>query len=452
MQVSDLFQAPAGVVESPVPTDGHAERGLLTALLMDRDAIIHVRPILAPADFWSAEAGALYRLICACYERREPPDMVVLASEAQAQAASLPGGTATGVLALMADLFRDYASVQPVHLLYYAERVRQAAQQRRRIQIGQALFQLGYRTDLDSDGIAAEQARILAALWTQEPVHGVALHRVLSDLLADLSTQATSAALPGIPTGFPTLDRTIYGWERGTINLLGALTSSGKTALALHFACAACAAGVPVCLLSLEMDAPAIGRRLLAMASSTGMDLLRRPAQLAAHDWQRLADGAAALTRGAPLTLFDAGVTTVATLQTEVQRAQADPTQGCGLLIVDYLQLMEGDRRSGTREQEVAGVSRALKRLARQCHCAVVVLAQLNDGAEGPEPPQLRDFRESRGPAMDATVVLALHRPDPLNAPGRIDLHNLKNRDGERSTILPLDWNGRLQQFTEVRL
>ena len=438
---TDLFHddSPADL---PVPYDVRAEEAVLGSLLLDRDAVISAATFLQPGHFYREHNGWIYGAILSLYRRREPADLVTLSQELERNHLL----EKVGGYAYLAQLMHDTPTA--VHIEYYARIVHRLARRRRAITIGGKIAGLGYATELDDAAWEAAVDREYRALYTDEPAHGVALTTALYDYLERLEQRQQGKIPPGISTGFPVLDDAGVYFDAGTLNLLIGVTSGGKTAAALQLIRQIAAQGKHIVILSLEMDDDALCQRLLAGATGIEMRVFRE-ASLGAAMWDSVSDATNALTQAGHVTLIDEGITTIDALQIEVQRLQADAAAGCDLLIVDYLQLLDAGRRTGNREEAVSSVSRALKRLARQCRCAVLALSQINNAAEDRNQPSLRDVRESGAPTHDASVALYLHRPDPRQ-PAWVNWHVLKNREGERNTIVPMRWAGAVQQFREM--
>lgn len=431
-----------GQTEIPVPYDLRAEEAVLGSLLLDRDAVIGAATFLQPGHFYRDQNGWIYGAVLSLYQRREPPDLVTLSQELErTHLLEKVGGYAR-----LASLMHDTPTA--VHIEYYARIVHRLARRRRAITIGGKIAGLGYATELDDAAWEAAIHREYQTLYTDEPAHGVPLSQALYDYLGRLEARQQGTLPPGLSTGFPVLDDAGVYFDPGTLNLLIGVTSGGKTAAALQLIRQIAAQGKHIVILSLEMDNDALCRRLLSGATGIEMRVFREAA-LGAAMWETVGDATTALTQAGHVTLIDEGIITIDALQNEVQRLQVDAAAGCDLLIVDYLQLLDAGRRTGNREEAVSTVSRALKRLARQCNCAVLALSQISNAAEDRGQPSLRDVRESGAPTHDASVALYLHQPDRMQ-PGWINWHVLKNREGERNTVVPMRWDGAVQQFREM--
>ena len=255
--------------------------------------------------------------------------------------------------------------------------------------------------------------KILESLVGNSPLesHLHTLPRVMKQTLEVIKHRQATAVdgLTGITTGFAELDRRTGGWQKGNLIYVAGRPGDGKSAVMLHMARAAAASGVPVLFYTLEMQASEIGERM-ALAE-TGVDPLRmkqgRLTQIEVEAVERCVEQAHCL----PLCVDDTpylGIDHLCTL-VRAQRAKGN----CGLVIVDYLQLLGTAAPGRTREQEVAECSRKLKALARTIDCPVIVASQLNRQAEEqPAPPDLRHLRESGAIEQDADIVMLIHRPE----------------------------------------
>jgi replicative DNA helicase len=424
--------------DRPVPADERTEAALLGVLLWDRAAVIDVADLIEPGDFAREHHGWVYAAVRDLYRRRVPPELITVQAELQTRGQLAALGGEYALQGLIVD------RGVPAHRIYYAQTIARHAAMRRLISIGGAIAGLGYGDAADLPGVLAEAQALLASVTRGGPEVARRLGDAVAAVVTDLDERQTTGRIAGISSGFPTLDQHVYGWEPGQLILLAAQTKRGKTALAQHFAEAAAHAAVPVAVLSLEMEPEELARRHLARAAGLDLGQLRR-ATVGAAGWERLIAAQATLD---PLPIWFLDAATVPALETQIHRLQADPARGCGLLIVDYLQLLTSPG-PGNREQEVARIVIGLKRLARACQIPVLALSQFSRAADDRSAPQLRDLRESGALEQTANIVLALHRPDPT-APGRMELHILAQRDGEAELVIDLTWHGPTQTFGEA--
>ena len=441
-----------GPLERPVPYDIRAEEAVLGSLLLDRDAVIKAAGFLQPGHFYSEKNGWIYAAILSLYQRREPPDTVTLSSELERRRVKLGRDAdqsmldAVGGVAYLAALMHGVPTA--VHIQWYAQAVRRCAILRQLIQVGGAIAGLGYETAQEPEALLTKAAGLLSALRTDRADAWVSLADVWQSNLSEMEARQQGKLPPGVPTGFPSLTAATQGWQPGDTVLLAARTSRGKSALALHFAAAAAAAGRPVGVVSLEARKEAMGLRLLARESGVDLGVLRA-GTLGDHNWQAVTDAVAGQNAMAERVWFlDSPSQTVGQVEAFVDQLRADAAKGCDLLIVDYLQLLRGTGGSN-RESEVSGISRALKLLAMRVGIPVIALAQLNRAALGADAPDLHHLRESGSLEQDANIVLMLHRPDDAD-PQHVHLLLRKQRDGIADIAIPLRWQGGLQKFTEV--
>lgn len=279
----------------------------------------------------------------------------------------------------------------------------------------------------DAEKIAQEAEIAMAALLDRQGGEPVRMHDAIHAALNEIDTrQARGGGLAGLSTGFGQIDQITGGLEPGQLVILAARPSAGKTALALNIADHVAAAGTPVLFFTLEMSVQELGMRLLS--SRTGVPMAdMRGGSVSPEDWRRLAD-ADRDTAGIPLFIDDRPGITVAYARAKARKIRRQ--HGLGLIVVDYLQLMKGPGEN--RTQEVGGISRGLKALAKELRVPLIALAQINRAVESrtDKRPLMSDLRESGDIEADADVIAMLHREE---GPGMQDLIALavrKNRNG----------------------
>ena len=425
-------------LERPVPYDVPAEEAVLGSLILDRDAIIKIAPSLAPLDFFREAHGWMYAAILDLYQRREPPDLVTLASELdRRQRLDLIGG-----MAYIAHLMN--AAPTAVHVEYYAAIVKRAAILRRLISVGGQIAALGYEEGPEIAVTLNKAVGLLAQVAIQQQDRGFAPLAPVIDRRVEKILNRTAPAR-GIETGWPLLDSQTLGWHRGKYIVLAALTKVGKSTVALQWFRAACDALVwdrvtethrpaRVGYISIEMSKEGLADRLLAQETA------RMECPIALHRLREVvlnADEqdvlAAANVRLCGLTFFllDAPRLNVAELPAYVQAAQAE--HGLDIVFVDYLQLL--DAESDTAQEQVRAASQGLRALARQADIPIIALAQLNRQAETAPVPTYAMIEGSGGPARDADLVFVLYRPD--RADDRHAVLDLQlHRDGPPAAIM----------------
>lgn len=391
------------------PHNLEAEQSALGSILLDRDAIIRVETILRPEDFYQPAHGTIYQAMRDLYNRREPTDILTLSDELgrRNQLDSVGG------LAYLSSLVESVPTA--VHVEYYSRIVERTSTQRRLIQAGAEVVSVGYREDLEiEDALDQAERSIFGVAQRRLTKEFLKIDEVLEGFFDRLGERREQLdALVGVPTGFSDLDKLTGGLQRSDLIILAARPGFGKSALALGLAySAAVQHDRTVGIFSLEMPAEQLVQRLVA--AETGVDSHRlRLGSIEENEWERVVRAFGRLSN-APLYVDDSGSLSISDVRTKARRLQAE--HGLDLLIVDYLQLMQG-RRSENRVQEIAEISRGLKSLARELDVPVVALSQLSRAVEQRtgHRPQLSDLRESGSIEQDADIVMFIHREDKFD-------------------------------------
>jgi replicative DNA helicase len=310
---------------------------------------------------------------------------------------------------------------------YYAEIVAKKAVLRRLVQAGTRIVQFGYQ---GSDGADADEvvtrsrAELDKLVSDRTPDHDTS---DLHDLMAASFEELDRPKSMGVKTGFPDLDDVLGGLRPGTLTVMGARPGIGKSLLCLQIAQHAASNGIPAHVVSLEMSATDLMERFWASEATIELTTLRER-RLSADDWRRM-QVAAERAAEWPLRVTDSTSIGLTGIQSRVAG------HGCGLLVVDYLQLVRPMDARLPRQEQVAAISRGLKVLARQLQVAVLVASQVNRGSEGrtDKRPTLADLRESGAIEADADAVVLLH--DDPEDPGCIELIVAKNRHGPKRSV-----------------
>jgi replicative DNA helicase len=409
------------------PSDINAERAALGCILIDQDAIGVVRETLLPEDFYAERHAHLYRAAVALADRGEPIDVITL----QDQLERGPGVGRAGGLDYIAELSLVVPTAASVK--HYADIVIAHSLRRRLITAGGAVTRLGFDAATPiADAIdTAEQVvfRVGEQRRDTEATHIAPLVKETWALLEERIKD--KRVLHGVPTNFAKLDMLTQGLQKGELIILAARPSVGKTSFALNIARnVAVLARRPVVVFSLEMSKQSLVQRLICSEARVDSYLLRT-GQADAQAFQRIAQAMDSLTQ-ADLWIDDTPSLSINTLRARARRMKAQ--HGIELLVVDYLQMMEGGRQE-SRVQEVSDISAGLKSIAKELDIPVLALSQLSRESERRENkrPQLSDLRDSGSIEQDADVVLFLyregmHKPDVDR--GKTDLLVAKNRNG----------------------
>ncbi len=393
------------------PHNTEAEQSLLGSLLIDRDAMIKVADIVHADDFYSDAHRRVFEAMLELFRKREPLDLLSLANRLEErQELETVGGRAA--LASLAN-----AVPTASHVVHYANIVQKKATLRRLIQASQEITGLGF-----DEG---EEVEVLLDKAEQK-LFGVSQKFLKQSFvpITDVLEQAferidelhrEKGKLRGIPTGYRDLDNLLAGMQRSDLIILAARPSVGKTSFALDIARqVAVRQKVAVGVFSLEMSKEQLVDRLLC--AEAGVDLWRmRTGKLSDNDthsdFSRIGAAMGVLSE-APVYIDDSPNANIMEIRTKARRLQME--HGLGLIVLDYLQLMEshGGSKGDNRTQEIAEISRGLKGIARELNIPVIALSQLARAAELQKPaiPRLAHLRESGSIEQDADVVLFIYR------------------------------------------
>lgn len=251
--------------------------------------------------------------------------------------------------------------------------------------------------------------------------------------------------ITGIPSGFAPVDRVTFGWQDSDLIILAARPAVGKTAFALNLVTRAAKANRPVAFFSMEMSKGQLVERMLSAESGIWLEKIKR-GKLDAEEYKRIFSITAPALSSLPIFIDDTAALTILDFQSRSRRLKRK--HNIGLIIIDYLQLMSGDSdRGGNREQEIAKISRGLKKLAKELNVPIIALSQLSRAVEtrgGSKMPQLSDLRESGAIEQDADMVMFMFRPDYYDqegdglgegAKGETHIRIAKHRNGSLETI-----------------
>lgn len=386
------------------PHSDEAERSVLGALLIDREAIARVVDFLRSEHFYTDAHTRIYRAILDLYELGSPVDIVTL-SEKLKEHKDLTKVGGSAYLTQLASSVPTAANVEQ-----YGRIVQSLATKRELIRLGATLTELAF-----DESRAAQDAldRAEQQLFSLSQKHLQRVFMPIRDALAESfdrldELHKAGEGLRGVSTGFPDLDDTLAGMQDSNLLVLAGRPGLGKTALALNITQhAAVEEKIPVGFFSLEMSKEEVVDRLLV--AQADIDAWRlKTGKLTSEDFEKLSDAMGILAE-APLFIDDTPGLSVLEMRTKARRLMSDT--GLKLLIVDYLQLAVG-RNLENRVQEVTEISQGLKNLARELKIPILALSQLSRAVEhrGSKQPQLADLRESGAIEQDADVVMFLYR------------------------------------------
>lgn len=423
---------------------------LLASLMFADSYVAEAQALVRADDFYREGHRAVFRAIEDLSAAGEPVEPITVLEQLTKNGEIDMAGGRSGVLDLMESPFiaASYKS--------YAEIVKDAATQRRLLQVGQEIQKMVVQREGETTTML-QDAESLVFHLTQTGTRGD--FRGPRELVIEAMERLTAAeenglGIVGLPTGFREIDSVLGGLQPGNLIVVAARPSMGKTALTLGIAeHASLRTSKSVGVFSLEMSSDELIQRMLSSAATVDAGRIRR-GNIASEDWPRISRAADSISLS-KLFIDDSEGVTVPEMRTKARRLKS--REGLDLLVVDYIQLMESGRRGRdeNRVQEMSAISRGLKMLARDLNVPVVCVSQLNRGPESRENkrPLLSDLRESGAIEQDADVVLLIYRDEYYNEKsedvGVAEVHIAKNRHGPVSTVR-LSFRGNYAKFSDL--
>jgi replicative DNA helicase len=392
------------------PHSVEAEQSLLGGLMIDLRAWDQVADIVTVADLYRADHRLIFNAVAELVERNQPPDAVTVSEHLQ-RAGQLE---AAGGLPYLARLVEDTPSAANIRA--YARIVREHSMLRQLIEIGGDIAASAHSTEgLTVEAIVdlAEQRVFEIADRGQRRGSGfVSLKQILPKTIDRLDMLSHSASdITGISTGFTEMDKMTSGLQRGELVIIAGRPSMGKTTLAINIAeNAAIGAQVPAAIFSMEMSAEQLSFRMLSSIGRINQSRLRN-GRLLDEDWPRV-DSAVSMMSNAPIFIDDGASLTPTDVRSRSRRLKRE--HGLGLIVVDYLQLMQVTGTVENRATEISEISRSLKALAKELDVPVVALSQLNRSVEqrNDKKPVMSDLRESGALEQDADLIVFIYREE----------------------------------------
>lgn len=418
------------------PQNIEAEQSTLSAILIDNNVLLDVIELLAAADFYKSAHQKIYSAILDLFDRGEPVDLVTLANHLDEKGQLEDVGGAS-YLARLVD-----AVPLAVNAQHYANIVHNKAALRRLIEKANAIAKRCFKDEGEVDEVIDfAEASIFEVSDRKSKQAFYPLSKLILRNIETLEEkQGNRSLVTGVPMGFTILDNLTSGLQNSDLIILAARPSMGKTALALNIARnAAIESNIPVAIFSLEMSKEQLSLRMLC--SEARLDSSRlRGGFFSMEDWRRLTDAAGVLSES-PIYIDDSPNISAMEIRAKARRLKMD--KNIGLIVIDYLQLMQGRGTAERRDLEISEISRALKALAKELNLPVLALSQLNRMLEqrNDKRPRLSDLRESGALEQDADVVAFIYRdeiynPDENNPKrGTADIILAKQRNGPTGEV-----------------
>ena len=428
-----------------MPFSLEAEQSLLGSILIDPVCMDTIALLITADDFYLPEHSGIFRAMQSMYLKSKSIDVVTLIEELTKSGTYDEAG-GREYLKLVAETVPTAANAKD-----YAKIVRDKAILRDLIGAGEDIAEAGYAGDDDAERLVEfAEGRIYRIAEGRENKNFIHIRDALLQVYEHLQVLANDPeALRGTPTGFSALDRVIVGMGKADLVLIGARPGMGKTAFAMNIATeAAFKTGKTVCVFNLEMSAEQLANRMLSSEAQIDSYKLRS-GDLQGEDWNAIAHASSRLSE-AEILIDDTPGITVTAMKSKLRRVK-----NLGLVVVDYLGLVQGERHQDNRVQEVADISRSLKVMAKELEVPIICCAQLSRGPENrpDKRPMLSDLRDSGAIEQDADIVLFLYRDEYYKEntadQSVAEVIVAKNRHGSLDKV-KLGWIGRFTKFTNL--
>ncbi|MGB9867984.1 MAG: replicative DNA helicase [Bacillota bacterium] len=412
------------------PQHVEAEQSVLGSMLIDKKAILRAMELLRPEDFYVTAHQIIFRTMIELFDQGGAVDLVTLSEELQRRG-QLESVGGVEYLSELANVVPTAANVE-----YYCRIVEEKSLLRQLIDAGTEIVRQGYAAKEDVEEIIDRAEQLIFEISQRRSVQGYYLMRdVLVETLERIEKlYANRGNAIGIPSGFKDLDALTSGFQPSDLVILAARPSQGKTTMALNIVRnAAVKEKIPTAIFSLEMSKEQIAQRMLCSEASIDGQKLRQ-GFLDDDDWRRLSIALGRLGE-APIFVDDTPSISIMELRTKARRIKAE--HGLGLIVIDYLQLMQGRGKAENRQQEISEISRSLKALGRELKVPVIALSQLSRAVEQRQDrrPQLSDLRESGAIEQDADIVIFLHSSPEMETSQIVEVILAKQRNGPTGSI-----------------
>ena len=414
------------------PQNIEAEEAILGGIILDPEAIGRVNDRLSTEAFYISHHKDIYQAALRLHNQGKPTDLLSITNWLIDQdLLNKVGGRAK--LAHLVD-----CTVSAVNIDALANLVMEKFLRRKLIRVGNEICQLGYETETELPNILDQAEQKVFSLTQERPKSGlVHIAETLINTFEDIEKRHEGVVLPGIPSGFYDLDAMTSGFQRSDLVIVAGRPSMGKTAFCLNLAHNITTSyKLPVAFFSLEMSKEQIVQRLLAAEAGIESGYLRS-GRISQSQWEPLSKAIGILSE-MPIYIDDTPNITLTEMRSQARQLQAEIKTELGLIIIDYLQLMEG--AGDNRVQELSIITRSLKGLARELSVPVIALSQLSRGVENRtnKRPMLSDLRESGSIEQDADLVIMLYRDDYYNSDspdrGIAEVIIAKHRNGPTGT------------------
>lgn len=426
--------------ERQLPHDIYAEKAVLGSILINPEVLIMIMGLLEPIDFYNIKHKVIYETMITLNRQDQVVDYLVIKNELEKQ------GKLDSIGGLDYLLEIDHFTPTSANAEYYAQIVLEKSQARKLIHIATDIVQKGYDSKDDVATLIDDAEKAVLSLSEHKTRSGfIKISDILGDTVANLETLANQKSyVTGISTGYPDLDKITTGLHKDELIILAARPAVGKTAFVLNIAqnIATKSKGT-VAIFSLEMGAESLVNRMLCAEGSIDAGNMRT-GNLQQEEWDKLFFAISSLGQ-ADIYIDDTAGIKISEIRAKCRRLVQEKGK-IDLIVIDYLQLIEGTGREN-RQQEVSEISRQLKKIAKELSVPIIALSQLSRGVEQRQDkrPVLSDIRESGSIEQDADIVAFLYREDYYQRDGDEESEQMdnnvveviieKNRSGARGTV-----------------
>lgn len=428
------------------PQNIDAEEAILGGILLDPEALTRILDLITPDAFYLSAHKEIFRAAIALQSQGSATDLMSVTTWLQDRGLLDKVGGQNKLVQLVD------RTVSAVNIDQYAQLVTDKHLRRKLIKVGQQISQLGHETAEDLETVLDDAEQKIFNVTQARPQQGlVAAADVLTQTFSEIERLSTGMATPGLSCGFYDLDAMTQGFQRSDLVIVAGRPSMGKTSFVLNIARNIAAYHkLPIAIFSLEMSKDQLVQRLLASEVRIESGRLRA-GRISQNEWEPLGHAISTLSQ-LPIFIDDTPNLGANEMRSQARRLQAEQGGALGLVLIDYLQLMEGSG-SENRVQVLSRITRSLKGLARELNVPVIALSQLSRGVESrtEKRPMMSDLRESGSIEQDADLVMMLYRDEYYNKDtpdrGIAEVIISKHRNGPTGTVKLLFE----PQFTQFR-
>ena len=439
------------IIRKVQPHSVEAEQAVLASMLMNREAVVNVADMLMKDDFYQVQYGVIFEAMVELYHEGASIDMITLTERLKEK------GVPENVYSI--EVMQELLNVVPVstNAKKYAEIVKDRANMRRLIKMAETTANECYSLKDSSANILSNVENQVLEM-SQSGGNGddfTPIREVVDNVLRNIRKASKQQGnITGVPTGFLDLDDMLTGLHGSELILIAARPAMGKTAFVLNIAeYVILKTDVPVAIFNFEMNKEQLVQRMIAMESQVNSQNIRT-GNLQDDQWMKLYESSN-IIGSTKLFIEDQSNVTIGDIRNKCRKLKQ--RHNVGLIIIDYLQLMSGNGRTDSRQQEVSEISRGLKVLAKELDVPIIALSQLSRAVEArtDHRPMLSDLRESGSIEQDADVVMFIYREDkyrddlPEEDKNKAEIIIAKQRNGATGTVM-LGWQGEYTKFVNL--